>query len=230
MAVKKQKKRTPGRKRAKHKPSVKFVAPPVISDEQARRERQKKEDFDLITRAIRGEQKGYEELVKRYKGQLHNLMYRMVHSMQEAEDLVQEAFMKAFGSLANFNYEYAFSTWLYKIATNNCIDHLRKKKLQTYSIDAPIEYKDSTYSIEIPDLTYYPDKEMIRRERNSMIKVAIESLPEKYKTVIYMRHSDELSYEEIASILKIPIGTVKARIFRAREMLNRFLKGKVDRN
>lgn len=229
MAVKKHKKRTPKRTPA-DAPTVATTAVTPITDEQERRERQKREDFDLVTRATKGDQKAYEELVNRYKGQLHNLMYRMVHSMQEAEDLVQEAFMKAFGSLANFNYEYAFSTWLYKIATNNCIDHLRKKKLQTFSIDAPIEYKDSTYTMEIPDLTYYPDKEMIRNERNSLIKVAIDSLPEKYKTVIYLRHSDELSYEEIASMLNIPIGTVKARIFRAREMLNRFLKGKVDRN
>ncbi len=208
----------------------KKLAEKAVLDEQERRERIRKEDFALVKRAVAGEQKAYEELVTRYRGPLQNVMYRMVRSMEESEDLVQEAFMKAFASLSNFNFEYSFSTWLYKIATNNCIDHLRRKKLQTTSIDAPIEYKDSSYTFEIPDLTYYPDKEMMRNERNSLIKRAIDSLPEKYKTVIYLRHSDELSYEEIAEMLKVPIGTVKARIFRAREMLNRFLKGKVERN
>lgn len=196
---------------------------------QEKRDRQKREDFELIGRAVRGEQKAYKELMNRYRAQIYALMYRMVHSAVEAEDLVQEAFMKAFGSLPNFNYEYAFSTWLYKIATNNCIDHLRKKKLQTFSIDAPVHYKDTTYRVEIPDFSYHPEKEMMQSERNSLIKIAIEELPEKYKQVIYLRHTDELSYEEIAALLKIPIGTVKARIFRAREILNRFLKGKVER-
>jgi RNA polymerase sigma factor (sigma-70 family) len=194
-----------------------------------KREKQKKEDFALIAKAIAGEQRAYKDLMGRYQSQIFSLMYRMVHSTAEAEDLVQEAFMKAFSSLSNFNYEYAFSTWLYKIATNNCIDHLRKKKLQTLSIDTPMMYKDTSYHIEIPDLTYYPEKEMIRNERNSIIKVAIDELPEKYKTVIFLRHSEELSYEEISAMLKIPIGTVKARIFRAREMLNKFLKGKIDK-
>ncbi|HNO90934.1 MAG TPA: sigma-70 family RNA polymerase sigma factor, partial [bacterium] len=102
-----------------------------------KREKQKKEDFEFIARAVGGDQKAFELLMNRYRPQIFGLMYRMVHKSEEAEDLVQEAFMKAFTSLSNFNYEYAFSTWLYKIATNNCIDHLRKKKLQTYSIDAP---------------------------------------------------------------------------------------------
>lgn len=216
------------------KPRPVIRTPEMEAAEQQRlqaekREKQKKEDFELIGRAIAGNQQAYKDLMQRYQSQIFSLMYRMVHSTTEAEDLVQEAFMKAFGSLPNFNYEYAFSTWLYKIATNNCIDHLRKKKLQTFSIDTPVTYKDSTYNIEIPDLTYYPEKEMMRNERNSIIKVAIEALPEKYKTVIYLRHTDELSYEEISELLKIPIGTVKARIFRAREMLNKFLKGKVEK-
>ncbi len=194
-----------------------------------RRDRQKKEDFATIKRAIQGDQKAYDQLMNRYQSQIFSLMYRMVHSRSEAEDLVQEAFMKAFTSLRNFNFEYAFSTWLYKIATNNCIDHLRKKKLNMLSIDSPVSYKDSEYRIELPDLTYYPDRDMIRRERSSIIQEAIDQLPEKYRRVILLRHSDELSYDEIAGMLKIPIGTVKARLFRAREMLNKFLKGKIDK-
>lgn len=229
---KKSGKRSLTKQAAKAVDVVDVVEQPVISPERAlleKREKQKKEDFAIIARAIDGDQRAYQELMNRYRSQIYSLMYRMVHSSAESEDLVQEAFMKAFTSLRNFNYEYAFSTWLYKIATNNCIDHLRKKKLQTLSIDAPIAYKDTSYHIEIPDLTYYPEKEMMRNERSSIIKVAIDELPEKYKTVIFLRHSEELSYEEIAAMLKIPIGTVKARIFRAREMLNKFLKGKIDK-
>ncbi len=231
-------KRRPKRKRSLKVREKKVVdrealnAPPVEDPHKMlleKREKQKKEDFALIAQAIGGDQKAYKDLMSRYQSQIFSLMYRMVHSGTEAEDLVQEAFMKAFSSLTNFNYEYAFSTWLYKIATNNCIDHLRKKKLQTLSIDTPIAYKDTSYHIEIPDLTYYPEREMIRNERNSILKVAIDELPEKYKTVIFLRHSEELSYEEISTMLKIPIGTVKARIFRAREMLNKFLKGKIDK-
>jgi RNA polymerase sigma factor (sigma-70 family) len=232
------KKRKPGKRSLTKHAVIKSVDKIEVVEQSAdsperalleKREKQKKEDFAIIGRAIEGDQRAYQELMNRYKSQIYSLMYRMVHSSAESEDLVQEAFMKAFTSLRNFNYEYAFSTWLYKIATNNCIDHLRKKKLHTLSIDAPIAYKDTTYNIEIPDLTYYPEKEIMRNERSSIIKVAIDELPEKYKTVILLRHSEELSYEEIAVMLKIPIGTVKARIFRAREMLNKFLKGKIDK-
>jgi RNA polymerase sigma factor (sigma-70 family) len=198
-------------------------------DYNEKREKQKQEDFDLIHHAVKGEQKAFENLMRRYQPQIFNLMYKMVHSSDEAQDLVQEAFMKAFASLQHFNYEYAFSTWLYKIATNNCIDHLRKKKLHMFSIDAPVMYKDDTYQYEIPDLTYYPDREMLRKERSDLIRCAIDQLPDKYKTVIQLRHAEELSYEEISEILKIPIGTVKARLFRAREMLNKFLKGKIEK-
>lgn len=198
-------------------------------NEDEKREKQKQEDFRFIRLAISGEQKAYENLMKRYQPQIYHLMLKMVHSADEAQDLVQEAFMKAFASLPHFNYEYAFSTWLYKIASNNCIDHLRKKKLQMFSIDAPVSHQDDTYHYEIPDLTYYPDREILQKERSELIRSAIDELPENYRTVIQLRHTEELSYEEISEILKIPIGTVKARLFRAREMLNKWLKGKIEK-
>ena len=100
-------------------------------------------DSELIKKAKHGDAKAYEGLLKKYKNSVYNLVYRMVRDVQEAEDLTQEAFIKAFNSLTSFNEEYAFSTWLYKIATNNCIDFFRKRKLQTYSLDKPIQYKDS---------------------------------------------------------------------------------------
>ncbi|CAG0961059.1 partial ECF RNA polymerase sigma factor SigW, partial [Anaerolineae bacterium] len=135
--------------------------------------------------------------------------------------------IKAFASLKNFNEEFAFSTWLYKIATNNSIDYIRKRKLQMYSIDKPIESKDSDYTFELPDDSYEADKELISDQRAVMLKSAIDQLPEKYRRVIMLRHSDERSYEEIADMLKLPIGTVKAHIFRARELLYKQLRHQI---
>jgi RNA polymerase sigma-70 factor (ECF subfamily) len=184
----------------------------------------KENDSDLINRAKSGDSKSYDILLKKYKNSVYSLVLRMVRNSQEAEDLTQEAFIKAFNSLASFNEEYAFSTWLYKIATNNCIDFFRKRKLQTYSLDKPIQYKDSEIQHEIPDPDLNPEKSIMATERNKLIKEAINKLPEKYHRAILLRHSEEKSYEEIAEILGLPLGTVKARIFRAREMLNKTLK------
>ena len=187
----------------------------------------KKSDSPLIHRALRGDQKAYAELLERYRGPLYNLLYRMVRSKEETEDLVQEAFMKAFASLATFNEEFAFSTWLYKIAINNTIDHLRKKRLRTYSLDKPIQSREGEVKREYPDVSWAADKDVLSTEKTAIISQAIDELPEKYRMAIILRHTEEKSYEEIAEILNIPLGTVKARIFRAREALKRKLKGKL---
>jgi RNA polymerase sigma factor (sigma-70 family) len=184
-------------------------------------------DSVLIGQARAGDSKAYEKLLKKYKSSVYNLVFRMVKNVQDAEDLTQEAFIKAFNSLASFNEEYAFSTWLYKIATNNCIDYFRKRKLQMYSLDKPIQYKDSELQHEIPDPDFNAEKTILTSERNRLIREAIETLPKKYYIAIILRHTEEKSYEEIAAILKLPLGTVKARIFRAREMLNKALKEKL---
>jgi len=187
----------------------------------------RKEDSRLIKAALKGDQPSFRSLMKKYHDQVYNLLYRMVHEKDEVEDLTQEAFIKAFQSLQNFNEEFAFSTWLYKIATNNCIDYIRKKKLATFSIDKPIESKDGEYSFEIPDSTYEPDKTLIARQRSKVLEDAVNSLPEKYRTVILMRHSEDKDYQEIADELHLPLGTVKAHIFRAREILYKKLKKKI---
>lgn len=186
------------------------------------------EDSRLIAGAIAGNQVAYRALMKKYHDPICNLLYRMIREKDEVEDLAQEAFIKAFQSLASFNEEYAFSTWLFKIATNNCIDYIRKRKLQTFSIDKPIESKDGEFSFEIPDSTYEPDRELIARQRSRLLEEAIKSLPPKYRTVILMRHSEEKDYAEIAKELRLPIGTVKAHIFRAREMLYKNLRKKIQ--
>jgi RNA polymerase sigma-70 factor (ECF subfamily) len=187
----------------------------------------RKSETSIINRALKGDQQAYAELMERYHGPLYNLLYKMVRSKEETEDLIQEAFMKAFGSLSSFNEEFAFSTWLYKIAINNTIDHLRKKKLRTYSLDKPIQSHDGELKREYPDLYSSTDHDLLSDEKSKLIAHAIDDLPEKYREVILLRHSEELPYEDIAAITKVPLGTVKARIFRAREMLKRKLKGKL---
>jgi RNA polymerase sigma-W factor len=185
-------------------------------------------DSELIKKVKLGDSKAYDRLLKKYKNSVFNLVLRMVRNTPEAEDLTQEAFIKAFNSLSSFNEDYAFSTWLYKIASNNCIDYFRKRKLQTYSLDKPLQYKDSELQHEIPDPDLNPEKSILASERSKIIKEAIESLPKKYYTAIVLRHTEEKTYEEIAEILNLPLGTVKARIFRAREMLNKALKDRLQ--
>jgi RNA polymerase sigma-W factor len=183
-------------------------------------------DRKLIHRALDGDDQAFDELMQRYHQSVYNLVYRMIESPQEAEDIVQETFIKAFNALASFNEEYAFSTWLFKIATNHCIDTLRKRKLRTFSLDTPIQTKDGAVSRDYADESYSPERSTISNEHTSMILDAVEDLPEKYRVVINMRHHEDRSYEEISEILDIPIGTVKARIFRARELLKKILKDK----
>ncbi len=187
-------------------------------------EQRKIEDQKLIARARNGDQKAYEELMIKYRNLVYHVMIKMVRNPQEAEDLLQEAFITAFKALASFNEEYAFSTWLMKIATNNCIDFLRKKKLKTFSIDEPVKYKEDQVKIEVPDVDPTPEKYLLAEERSKILDDAIQSLPPRYRHVIVLRHKEEKSYEEISDILKLPLGTVKARIFRAREMLNKKVK------
>ena len=205
-------------------------APPAKTREEVLAQRRldsRAEDSRNIKAALKGDQVSYRAIMKKYHDQVYNLLYRMVHDKDEVEDLTQEAFIKAFNSLKNFNEEFAFSTWLHKIATNNCIDYIRKRKLQSFSIDKPLESKDGEYSFEIPDSTYQPDKTLIAGQRSKILEDAVNSLPEKYRQVILMRHTEDKDYQEIADELKLPLGTVKAHIFRARDMLYRRLKKKI---
>lgn len=203
-----------------------------ISKEQALLEKKKQESRDedsaLIKRALAGDQRAFQRIRQKYQETISRLIARIVRNKkEEVDDLTQEAFIKAFTSLASFNEEYAFSTWLYKIATNNAIDYIRKRKLQTFSIDKPLESEDSDYSFEIPDSDPVPDQRLIASQRKKMLDDAMNSLPPKYRLVMTMRHVDEKEYQEIAKILKLPLGTVKAHIFRAREMLYKQLKDKM---
>jgi len=211
------------RKRQAHKAS----SPPPVTPKEQRKLDSRAEDSHLIEAALKGDDRAYKRLMAKYHDAIFNFVSRMVHDREQVDDLTQEAFIKAFSSLKNFNEEFAFSTWLYKIATNNCIDYIRKKKLQMYSIDKPIESKDSDFTFELPDDSAEADKDLITHQRAAMIQSAINELPEKYQRVIKLRHVEERSYEEIADLLELPIGTVKAHIFRARELLYKQLRHKI---
>ena len=188
----------------------------------------KEEDMMLIHRALNNDQSAYRTLMKKYRKLVQNLIYKMISNKDDVEDLTQEAFIKAFNSLDKFDMEFAFSTWLYKIASNNCIDYLRKKKLNTFSLDKEISQTDEELRFEIPDEDFKPDISIIQNQRKDFLEKAIESLPKKYKEVIILRHKEEMDYAEIAKTLGVPIGTVKAHLFRARELLNRYLKNKIQ--
>ena len=187
------------------------------------------EDDKYVAEALSGKEESYKKLVDKYQKPLYFHIRKMIKEVELVEDLVQEVFMKAFHNLSTYSNDYAFSTWLYRIATNHTIDYLRKKKLQTLSINEPYKTKDGEMEIQLPDETYLTDQPVIRKQRKQIVQQAIDDLPEKYKAVIEMRHMEEKSYQEIAEILDLPLGTVKAHIFRAREMLYKALKDKRDR-
>lgn len=186
--------------------------------------RQHDEESQMIAQALAGSQKAYAWLMHRHRLPIFHIINRMVRDDEVAHDLVQETFMKAFSSLSSYRSEYRFSTWLYKIAANSSIDFLRKRRIQALSLDRPTETKDGQVEFEVADYSYHPERDLERKEQSFSIEEAIESLPKKYREVIIYRHKDDKSYEEIADLLRIPVGTVKARIFRARELLKKKLK------
>jgi len=198
----------------------------IIDKKEQKRAESIREDHEMIRQALDGEQDAYARLMKKYHDPVFSVVFKIIHDKEEIEDLVQETFIKAFASLKSFNENYSFSTWIFKIASNNCIDYMRKKKLKTLSIDTTIEQEEGETSFELPDPSYETDKNIIEEQRRKVIQDAINSLPEKYRVVIQMRHQEEKNYDEISEILCMPIGTVKAHIFRAREMLNKYLRDK----
>jgi RNA polymerase sigma-70 factor (ECF subfamily) len=184
------------------------------------------QDRALVTEALGGDQEAYQQLMQKYREPIRRHVSRMIRDKGMVDDLVQESFIKAFTSLGSYSSDYAFSTWLYKIATNHTIDFLRKKKLSTFSIDQPRLGSEDARTYELPDTTYRPDRHVMADQRRELIQEAIDALPPKYHRVIVLRHQRELSYDEIATELDLPLGTVKAHIFRARALLYKHLREK----
>ena len=184
----------------------------------------KQEDLLLIERCKRGDQQAYTLLLRKYQNSVYNLCRKMVRNPEEARDLSQEAFVKTFATLERYNPVYAFSSWLYKITANLCIDHIRKQRMKMYSIDDPVDGDEGPIARQLEDPGQRPDEASERAEIGTRIRAAIEKLPEHYRIILIMRHQEQLSYDEIAQKLAIPLGTVKARIHRAREGLREILQ------
>ncbi len=185
-------------------------------------------DFKLIDLAKEtGNQKAYAELMDRYRKPLYHTMLKMVKNTDDAEDLTIEAFAKAFKGLSKFKKEYTFSTWLFRIATNNCIDFIRKKKLETLSISS--SFKDDNgeeVGLDIKDGNRDPQEEAIRSQKIEVMQMIVSKLPPKYQRLVRLRYFQEFSYDEIAKEIEIPLGTVKAQLHRAKELLFDMIKDK----
>jgi RNA polymerase sigma-70 factor (ECF subfamily) len=180
-------------------------------------------DFVLVQQANKGDQKAYAELMGRYRDAIYYMLLKMVNNSSDAEDLTIEAFGKAFKNIQQYTPNYAFSTWLFKIATNNCIDFIRKKKALTVSLDqGDDENEKSTPDIMANVLD--PEETMIKEQKQKMMRDIVSKLKPRYRKLIELRYFNEFSYEEIAEELELPIGTVKAQLFRARELLFNILK------
>ena len=189
------------------------------------RARKKQEDYLLVQRAVNGDQKAYASLLNRYRAPVYHAIYKMVNNRDDADDLTLEAFGKAFHKLSSYTPKYAFSTWLFKIAINNCIDHIRKKRLYFLSIDEPIEAgAEDDFASNLKASIRNPEEEIIRDQQIKLLRHLITKLNTKYRLMIEMRFFEDLSYDEISRELNIPLGTVKAQLFRAKEILYKQLQ------
>jgi RNA polymerase sigma-70 factor (ECF subfamily) len=177
------------------------------------------EDKDLIERCLRGDERAFEDLLCRYRNSVFSICLRMVRNWSSAEDIAQEVFIKVFSALDRYDPSYQFSSWLNRITSNLCIDFLRREKDRTISLDQPIGGEDDDLLIQIPTSTAGPDREAESKEMMVVLEEALNSLPEHYRIIVILRHQEQLSYEEISDTLGIPLGTVKARIHRARKII-----------
>jgi RNA polymerase sigma-70 factor (ECF subfamily) len=157
------------------------------------------------------------------------MLLKMVNNKDDAEDLTIEAFGKAFRRMHQYTPQFAFSTWLFKIATNNCIDYIRKKRIKAISIDQGFSTEDGdTIEISVKDAVLDPAEAMQKEERIKKMREIVDKLKPRYRRLVEMRYFDELAYEEIAEELNLPLGTVKAQLFRAREFLFQMMQNSKD--
>ncbi len=183
-------------------------------------------DYKLVRKALEeGDQKAYAELMGRYRDSVYFMLLKMVNNKDDAEDLTVEAFGKAFKRLGQYTPNFAFSTWLFRIATNNCIDFIRRKRKNTFSLDRPMQDDEGgEMMIDIKAETLDPEEHIMKKQKIILLRELVDKLKPRYRTLIEMRYFQELSYEEIAAELDLPLGTVKAQLFRAREFLYNVLK------
>ncbi len=182
-----------------------------------------KNDFMLVIRAKDGDQKAYAELMQRYKDSIYFMALKMVNNKDDAMDLTVETFGKAFENIEKYKPDFAFSTWLFRIATNNCIDFIRKKRLNVVSLQSISEEDKDEKQLQIASDSLNPEQTSIKKQESEKLKSIVDQLPQRYRTLINLRYYDEQSYEEIAQQLDLPLGTVKAQLFRARDLMSNIM-------
>lgn len=181
--------------------------PPQPSDEQ------------LIAAVLKGDRERFGELVERYQGRLINYLYRLLRNLDEAHDLAQEVFFKVYRALNRYDPRYRFSTWLFRVAQNSAIDLIRKRRLRVVSMSVSDDEDGRDRDWEFPSEERNAYGDLRNRERGDAIQEAVAGLPWEYRELVLLRHFGELSYEEIASLKSMPLGTVKNKLFRGRQML-----------
>jgi RNA polymerase sigma factor (sigma-70 family) len=179
-----------------------------------------KHDLVLVEAAKKGDQSAFAQLMDRYRESIYFMMFKMVRHQDDADDLTIEAFGKAFSRLDQYSPNFAFSTWLFKIASNNCIDFIRKKRIKVTSMETGYTNDDGeVLFIEAKNQTMDPEETIIHGQKVQHMRMLVSKLKPRYRELVEKRYFDELSYEEIAEELNLPIGTVKAQLFRARDFL-----------
>lgn len=186
-------------------------------------------DEEIVERIKAGDIDLFEQLVYRYQERLINYIFRMINQRETAMELCQDVFLKVFKSLKQYDPEYKFTTWVHRIASNATIDWIRKKKLQTYSMESAVDEDSPSLENQLKSSSLNPQEKLEMTQLKYQIMAAIDSLPIIYKELIILRHMNHLSYEEIAQSVDLPLGTVKNRIFRGREMLKSALGGEMKR-
>ncbi len=182
------------------------------------------QDYALVQQAEIGDEKAFAKLLERYKDAVYFMLLKMVNNKTDAEDLTIEAFSKAFKKIDQYAPRFAFSTWLFKIASNNCIDFLRKKREKFISIDGDDFKNEGRPIIQLKANILDPEEELIRQQKKVIMRSIVKQLKPRYRDLIELRFFKEYSYNEIAEELNLPIGTVKAQLFRAKELLYNILK------
>jgi RNA polymerase sigma-70 factor (ECF subfamily) len=183
------------------------------------------EEAGLVRRCLAGDEKAYRELVEKYQAQVYYLALRMVRRAEDAEDLTQETFVRMFRALARYDPARPFAAWLFTIATRLCIDHIRRRKVSPMSLTQRDRESEEEHQIELEEPGLRPDEVASHAEEEQRTADLIAWLPPHYRIVVILRHQQDLSYEEIAEALELPLGTVKARIHRARALLKAKIEG-----
>jgi|SRR5690554_158977 len=186
-------------------------------------------DLAVVNRAKEGDQAAFTELLERYREPVYYMLLKMVKNNDDADDLTMEAFGKAFNRIHQYSPDYSFSTWLFKIATNNCIDFIRKKRVYLTSLDHSYTNEDGVgVSIEVDSGELDPEEVFMRQQKVKTMQNVVEKLKPHYRDLVVKRYFEELSYDEIATELNLPLGTVKAQLFRARDLLANILRNTKD--